>query len=345
LAFAVFAIFIKLVSYVSEIVYSFALALLINYLFAKPVEFLTKFIRYRMVSVFLIYIFFISFFAIAIAYLIPITVMQMLALKNSLPTLVANFDMFLVTLHEILARYNINMPLEFIDRAKILNYLFSIMPKSTLPSIGSLISIVLSNSVYVIAYIVLTLIFSFYLLVDGKRAWELFLIPFSKRLQCHMKEIKHKLDDRLEAFMLGQFQIASLTASVMLITYVVLNVPFALVLGLVQLLEILPVIGTWTAFVPCLIIVSFTTSVNKGLVAFAVYMFYTQIIRDNFVAPRILGDNLGFHPLAIIISLMVGAKLGGIAGIILALPVLALITSIVDYNLELADLKVSEVAK
>jgi predicted PurR-regulated permease PerM len=131
----------------------------------------------------------------------------------------------------------------------------------------------------------------------------------------------------------------------MLITYVVLNVPFALVLGLVQLLEILPVIGTWTAFVPCLIIVSFTTSVNKGLVALAVYIFYTQIIRDNFVAPRILGDNLGFHPLAIIISLMVGAKLGGIAGIILALPVLALITSIVDYNLELADLKVSEVAK
>lgn len=345
LSFAVLVIAVKLIAFVEEIVYSFAMALLVNYLFAKPVDFLTKFIRYRMASVFLIYIFFLAFFLLALSYLIPITVLQLMELKNSLPALIGNLDIFLTSLHKFLIQYQITIPIENIDRAKIFNTIFAILPKSTIPNLNILLSGLVTNSLQVVLYIALTLIFSFYLLVDGKRAWELFLIPFSKRLQYHLKQIKNKVDDRLEAFILGQFQIASLTTSVMLITYFVLNVPFALILGLAQMLEVLPVLGTWLAFIPCLLIVSFTTSITKGFVALAVYIFYSQIIRDNFVAPRILGDNLGFHPLAIIIALLVGAKLGGIAGIIIALPSLAFVISVLDYNIELTELKVTEVNK
>jgi predicted PurR-regulated permease PerM len=69
-------------------------------------------------------------------------------------------------------------------------------------------------------------------------------------------------------------------------------------------------------------------------------MFYSQIIRDNFITPRVMGSNLGFHPLAILLALLIGAQLGGIAGVIIAIPLLAVITSVIDYNLELSELKV-----
>ena len=124
----------------------------------------------------------------------------------------------------------------------------------------------------------LTVIISFYLLVDGKRVWELFLTPFDGKLKDHLINVKKKIDNGLYAFIIGQFQIASLTTVVMLSTYFILKVPFALVLGLAQMLEMLPVIGTWTAIVPAIIIVGFSTTFTKALIVFIVYMaLYTDI--------------------------------------------------------------------
>ena len=154
-----------------------------------------------------------------------------------------------------------------------------------------------------------------------------------------MINIKKKIDSALYAFIIGQFQIASLTTLVMLSTYFILNVPFALVLGLMQLLEMLPVIGTWMAIIPCILIVAFSTSLTKALVVLVVYMAYSQIFRDNLVTPRIMGDALGFHPVAIILGLIVGAKLYGVMGVVFALPAMAIFSAFAQYFHELNSLR------
>ena len=132
----------------------------------------------------------------------------------------------------------------------------------------------------------------------------------------------------------------TLTSLVMLITYFVLGVPYAMLFAFAQMLEIIPVLGTWVAIIPCITIIFFTSGVAKALVAFAVYLIYSQFVRDNFVAPKIMGNALGFHPLAIILALIIGATLRGAFGVVFALPILAIASAVVDYFVELRRLKV-----
>lgn len=334
------AISIKIASYVKEILYAFATALLINYFFARPAEFLTKYIKYRLISVSVILLSFISLISFLIAYLVPIIVTQSIALKNSLPKIVANLDMSLFKLTQFFDKYQIDLPFSEINRAELLNSLFKYIPKLDFTDIGGFASEFIFSSVYVMAYIFLTIIISFYLLIDGERAWQMFLIPFSKKITRHLILIKEKIDHRLNAFLFGQLQVATLTVLTMTVVYLVLNAPYAIILGLAQFLEIIPVVGTWIAIIPCILIIGLTAGFSKALMAFIAYMIYSQLIRDNFVTPRIMGSSLGFHPLGILLALLIGAQLGGVPGVILAIPLLAVVTSIIDYNIELSELKV-----
>ncbi len=340
--FVLFAISIKVASYVKEILYSFAIAILISYFFAKPVEVMTRYIKYRFASVLIILLGFISLISVLVAYLVPIIVTQSIALKNNLPKLVANLDLFLVKLQTFFHQYQIELPFTEINRAELLNSLFKYVPKLDFTEIGNFASEFIFSSVYVMAYIFLSIVISFYLLIDGDRAWQMFLIPFVKKIRRHLVSIKEKVDQRLNAFIFGQLQVATLTVLTMTVAYLVLNVPYAIILGLSQFLEIIPVIGTWIAIVPCLIIVALTAGFPKALIAFIIYIFYSQVIRDNFIMPRVLGSSLGFHPLGILLALLIGAQLGGIAGVVLAIPLLAVLTSVLDYNLELSELKVNQ---
>ena len=58
------------------------------------------------------------------------------------------------------------------------------------------------------------------------------------------------------------------------------------------------------------------------------------------MAPRIMGDALGLHPIGVIIGLIIGAKLGGMAGVVLALPLLAVATAVIDHFVEFNKLSV-----
>lgn len=217
------AISVKLASYVQEILYAFATAILINYFFSKPVAFLTKYIKYRIISVLVILLSFVSIISFLIAYLVPIIVTQSLALKNNLPKIVANLDMFMFKITSFFEHYQIELPLNEINRAELLNSLFKYVPKLDFSEIGNFASEFIFSSVYVMAYIFLSILISFYLLIDGERAWHMFLIPFSKKIKRHLALIKVKIDERLNAFLFGQLQVATLTVLSMTVTYLVLK--------------------------------------------------------------------------------------------------------------------------
>jgi predicted PurR-regulated permease PerM len=63
-------------------------------------------------------------------------------------------------------------------------------------------------------------------------------------------------------------------------------------------------------------------------------MFYTQVIKDNLLTPRVMGDAIGLHPVMVILVVLIGAKLAGVSGVVFALPVAGLLNVIFDYYLE-----------
>jgi predicted PurR-regulated permease PerM len=101
----------------------------------------------------------------------------------------------------------------------------------------------------------------------------------------------------------------------------VLRFPHAIVLGILGgLLEFIPVLG-WTS--------TFAAVVGVGMlnhshwVRMAALLGIWRVIQDYFATPRIMGSHLKIHPLAAIFGVLVGAEIGGIVGIYLAVPMMA----------------------
>ena len=198
-------------------------------------------------------------------------------------------------------------------------------------------SISIVKSVNIITACVLTLIISFYLLLDGERLWQLFAGVFPQHYLKHLIEIKKRIDSNLYSLVVGQFKIAMMTASVMLCTYFFIASKFAILLGSLQMLEFIPILGTWTAIIPSILIVLATSGQTKAIIAASVYLIYTQIIRDHIIAPRIMGSAFGIHPLVVIFGLLIGIQIFGLIGIVVSLPIIAIASAVVDYLIKFKD--------
>jgi predicted PurR-regulated permease PerM len=135
----------------------------------------------------------------------------------------------------------------------------------------------------------------------------------------------------LQAFFSGQLVLGLVFGFVMLIVYMVLNVQYALLLSIfLAFCEILPVVGPPIGFAPAIIAVAVHGTILPGN-AFAQILMLTLIftvlqqVKDNVIAPRYMGNVIGLHPVLIFIAIMIGARLDGLFGIVIALPAASVI--------------------
>jgi len=318
---------------------SMFMGILLYYLFSAPVNFLARYIKSRVFAIIIIVLS--AFFGIAMlgVYIAPLLSSQLKQFSSIIPFLLGEIKSTLEIINGYLVSYHLEIPTHYFEEEEFVNSVIPMLSKFKFDNFGLSLGGFILGSMSTLLYSLFTLIVSFYLLVDGQRAWEIIILPFNKRFQMHLNAIRARINASLHAYILGQFQIASMTASVMLVTYTALGSTYAVLLALFQMLEIVPMIGTWVAIVPSLIVIAYTSGTTKFLIALGVYLFYTQIIRDNFVAPRVLGDALGFHPLGILFAFAVGAQLAGAVGVILALPIMAVIAAILAHFIEMSKLK------
>lgn len=312
---------VGLIFLLKDLVIVFVFALLINYLFAKPVDYLCRLIKLRSAAVLIVLIFVFTLLGFIISRAYPVIYDQVSSFKNTLPLIEEKLKMFI-------SGINLGLPDNF---QEILSGNFDYR------NVVKFLSSSLAGSIYIITACVITLIVSFYLLVDGNKVWQIFTKVFPASYGLHLSEIKKRIDSNLNSLVIGQFKIAAITSLVMLFTYLGIGSKFALLLGTLQMLEFIPVFGTWAAIVPSIIIVTATSGANKAIVASVVYLIYTQIIRDHIIAPRIMGSAFGIHPLAVIFGLLIGMKAFGAIGVIVSLPIIAIVSAIIDYLLSTRD--------
>jgi predicted PurR-regulated permease PerM len=102
-----------------------------------------------------------------------------------------------------------------------------------------------------------------------------------------------------------------------------LGFPHAIVLGVLGgILEFIPIIGWMTSAVTFLTIGSLT---HAHWIWMAALLGLWRLTMDYFIAPRVVGKNLEIHPLIVIFGMMVGGAAGGIVGIYLSIPLLAVL--------------------
>ncbi|MBI2669763.1 MAG: AI-2E family transporter [Candidatus Yanofskybacteria bacterium] len=127
----------------------------------------------------------------------------------------------------------------------------------------------------------------------------------------------------------GQLLMALSVGLIVFVGLSLFHVKYALLLGvLAMILEIVPVVGPVISAIPG-VIFAFTQSPALGMWVVVFYVAVQQI-ESHIFAPLILGKTLGLNPVTVIIALLVGGKIAGILGIILAVPVAVIIVEILD---------------
>ncbi len=178
-----------------------------------------------------------------------------------------------------------------------------------------------------IPWLIIIPILSFFFLKDAEafRRSVLQMLPRG-RWRWRGDEFFQDINSTLAAYIRAQLTACLFIGVVCALGFTLLGLPSPLVLGIIAgVCEFVPLVGPLlVAFLAALAAV-----LHGGLfLAFLLIAFLVvlRIVQDYFVYPRLIGQGIHLHPLAVIIAILSGAELAGVAGIFLAIPVVAILT-------------------
>lgn len=174
-----------------------------------------------------------------------------------------------------------------------------------------------------IVAIITVFITSFYLLNEENNFENFLMSAFPRIGKKHITQVLDRLSNKLGSWLLGQLSLMVIVGILDAVALSILGVPYALLLGLwAGLMELLPVVGPIAGAIPGVIIAFTTLGLVKGIIAIVIY-FLVQQIENQLLVPKIMGRALGLSPVTIIFSLLIGGKLLGFVGLLIAIPVAA----------------------
>jgi len=138
------------------------------------------------------------------------------------------------------------------------------------------------------------------------------------------------IDESLGGYIRGQLLVAAFVSLLTLIVFHLLGVKYALLLAIIMgLTNIIPYFGPIIGAVPA---VAITITASTKLAIFVIIaVFIIQIVESNFISPYIVGKTMNIHPVAIIFALLLGGKIYGIIGMIIAVPLLTILKEVTSH--------------
>jgi predicted PurR-regulated permease PerM len=177
-----------------------------------------------------------------------------------------------------------------------------------------------------VPWLVLVPILAFFFLKDADsfRRSALMMLP-QGRIRWRGDEFFQDINSTLAAYIRAQLIACLIIGSICTAAFAIFGVRYALVLGLVAgFLEFIPLLGPLVVAVLAATVAGFD-SPTKAL-AILVFLGVLRIVQDYVLYPRIIGSGIHLHPLAVILAILAGHELAGLAGIFLAIPVIAIMT-------------------
>ena len=173
-------------------------------------------------------------------------------------------------------------------------------------------------------------IYAFYLLLEKRRielSWTDYLPMADSEFKDELVFILRSINSYLIAFFRGQVLVAICDGVLYTIGFLIIGLPYAILLGVAAIaLTIIPFLGAIIIFLTALVI-AFAQFGDWQHPLLVVCVFaVVQTLEGVVISPKIMGDRVGLHPLAIIIAVMAGTTLlGGVLGGILAIPLTAVL--------------------
>lgn len=162
---------------------------------------------------------------------------------------------------------------------------------------------------------VLTMVLAFYLLQHGDSLWQSLIEWLPAKIR---QPFSQTLRLSFQNFFIGQLIFGTCMAFALIPTFLWLKVPFGLLFGLsIGIMALIPFGGTVGIIATTLLVALQDFWLGSRVLMAAIIV---QQILENLVAPRILGSVTGLNPVWILISVLTGARVGGLLGVIVAVP-------------------------
>ena len=180
--------------------------------------------------------------------------------------------------------------------------------------------------------IVLTPLVAFYMMSEWPAItkWVEDLIP--RQNEKMIKDILTQIDKKLSGFVRGQLTVAFFLGIIYAVALTIADLNYGFLIGITAgFLSIIPMVGSTIGLLVSVAVAWFQAGELQYVLVIGAIFVAGQIIEGNILSPKLLGDSVGLHPLWILFALMAGGSLFGILGMLLAVPVAAVIGVLVSF--------------
>lgn len=267
-----------------------------------------------------------------IQFVLPQLIDSIVGLVNDIPSYIDNTSKFI---NQTIASLDLQEHYLTIINEKFNNILDYVIKASTnlLPMLGAGLTTVLSS----IWNIVLGIIISIYLLIEKEKffalAKKITYAIFNKKAAEKTIELTHRSNETFGKFLSGKILDSFIIAILTFIILTIVKMPYTLLLSvIIGITNIIPFFGPFIGAIPSVIIVLFVSPTKAFWLI--VIIFIIQQLDGNIIGPKILGDSIGISAFWILFSILVAGKFLGFVGMVIGVPLFAVLYSIIKEIVE-----------
>ena len=294
----------------------------------------------RSISLILTYLTAAGIFYLFVHFIVPQLIDSIMGLVNDVPMYVDNatklFD-------DVMKETNLSPEYTALIQEQMNKYINIIMDfaKEVIPVVGNTLKMIASS----IWNIVLGIIISVYLLIDKEYFFainrKITCALFSDKMASRIFELTHRTNEIFGKFLSGKIIDSAIIGVLSFVVFPIFKITYTLLISvIIGVTNIIPFFGPFIGAIPSFIIILFV-SPTKALI-FLILIFIIQQIDGNIIGPKILGDSIGISAFWILFAILVAGEFMGLVGMIIGVPVFAIIYSVikedVEYKLKNKDL-------
>lgn len=265
-------------------------------------------------------------------FVFPQLVESIVGLVNSVPSYIDNFSAFLT---DALSNLDVDEKFQNLVTDNINQFINTVIKFATnlIPILGTFLAS-LASSVW---NIVLGIIVSIYILIDKEKFFglskKITFAVFPKRYANKIIELTHRSNSTFGKFLSGKILDSFIIGVLTFIVLTITKMPYTLLVSvIIGITNIIPFFGPFIGAIPSFIIILFVSPIKA--LWFIVIILVIQQIDGNIIGPKILGDSIGISAFWILFSILVAGKLLGLLGMIIGVPLFAVVYSIIKELVE-----------
>ncbi|MEK7109700.1 MAG: AI-2E family transporter [Patescibacteria group bacterium] len=290
-----FILFLGVIWLIKDLIFSLFIAFIIAGALRQPVDFLETKKIHRSIGSFIVYFIFIFVIFYLFALIIPPLAGEIIILFKNLPNII----------NKVLPTLSSNFNLNFLS--------------NNIPSLANetinLIKSAFSNVIFVTS----TLFFGFYFLLEKNLAQRLLGNFFDDMELNKISLISERAQKRMSSWFWGEIILMIVVGTMTYIGLSIIGVKYVLALAvLAGLLEIIPNLGPIISSIPA-ILIGFSNLPILGVYCAILYLIVQQL-ENNLIVPIVMKKATGLHPIVTLIAMVIGGKVAGIMGVLLAIP-------------------------